>query len=400
MQYFPIIQALCRASVANPDAAVRKQVERLRDALAENGEKKEADALSSLLASAERTKDLTPSRLTRSRSIAAGEDLSPNTALPVDRETSVPLAQVIFPEDGPGDPPVFNETVGVAVSSIVEEWANHETLKKLGIEAPRSCLIYGPPGTGKTHLALWMARQLRVPAVLAKLDGLMSSFLGTTSRNIGALFNFAARYRCVLLLDEFDAVAKLRDDPQEVGEIKRVVNTLLQNLDLRRDSGLTIGITNHHGLLDPAVWRRFEVQLEIPKPSFKVRAEIARRYMPPLPIDEARLRLLAWFTAGTTGAEIESLVRSLKKSVAMQDEKQQGLIQTLRQFATLNSGRIDEQRRSLIFGEPIELAKAMIADQELNFGQSDVAEIFGNNKATISRWLSRAQSRDGAVAVG
>ena len=78
-----------------------------------------------------------------------------------------------------------------------------------------------------------------------KLDGLVSSFLGTTARNIGNLFAFANRHRCILLLDEFDAIAKVRDDPQEVGEIKRVVNALLQNLDTRRDVGFTIGITNH-----------------------------------------------------------------------------------------------------------------------------------------------------------
>src|SRR5207247_10685382 len=104
--------------------------------------------------------------------------------------------------------------------------------------------------TGKTRLARWMAAQLELPILLARMDGLVSSFLGTTARNIGNLFGFANRYRCLLLLDEFDALAKLRDDPQEVGEIKRVVNALLQNLDARSDLGLTIGITNHPKLLD------------------------------------------------------------------------------------------------------------------------------------------------------
>lgn len=146
----------------------------------------------------------------------------------------------------------------------------------------RTCLIYGPPGTGKTRLALWIAAQLDLPVVSARIDGLVSSFLGTTARNIGNLFAFANRYRCLLLLDEFDAVAKLRDDPQEVGEIKRVVNALLQNLDMRHDVGITVGITNHQRLLDPAVWRRFEVQLEMPRPDFDVRLEIAKSFMPPI----------------------------------------------------------------------------------------------------------------------
>src|SRR5690606_37812619 len=96
--------------------------------------------------------------------------------------------------------------------------------------------------------------------------------------------------------DEFDSLAKLRDDPEEVGEIKRVVNALLQNLDSRKDVGLTIGITNHPQLLDSAVWRRFETQLEIPKPSFDVRLRMARLFMEPVLAPDTHLRLLAWFT--------------------------------------------------------------------------------------------------------
>lgn len=111
-----------------------------------------------------------------------------------------------------------------------------------------SCLIYGLPGTGKTHLGKWIAKQIGLPVVLARLEGLMSSFLGTTAKNIGNLFSFANRYNCVLLLDEFDAIAKLRNDPQEVGEVKRVVNTLLQCLDSRKDQGFTIGINQSTNL--------------------------------------------------------------------------------------------------------------------------------------------------------
>ena len=118
-------------------------------------------------------------------------------------------------------------------------------MRRLGVEPTRSLLIFGPPGSGKTLTAYHIAAKLNLPLVVARIDGLISSFLGTTARNIANLFDFANRYRCVLLLDEFDAIAKVRDDPQEVGEIKRVVNTLLQNLDGRRSFGVTIAITNH-----------------------------------------------------------------------------------------------------------------------------------------------------------
>ena len=399
MEHFPIIQALCRSALAQPTAATRKQVERLRDALARTGDKKAAAALASLLTHAEKTVEVAPSRISRSRAEMPGEVLTSKTQLPVDRETAAPLVDVIFPNDLNTDPPLFNPTVAEAIRSIIEEWKNFPALRKMGVEPSRTCLIYGAPGTGKTRLALWIANQLDMPAVLARIDGLVSSFLGTTSRNIGSLFAFANRYRCILLLDEFDAIAKLRDDPQEVGEIKRVVNALLQNLDARRDIGITIGITNHPNLLDPAVWRRFEIQLEIPKPDFQVRLNIARSFMPPVPAPEGHLRLIAWFTEGATGAEIEALVRTYKKSLAMRGSEPKHLLDTLRQFATLNSARLDPKRRELLFAENRILFKEWSRDEQLDLSYEDIGEVAGKNKSTISRQIGKAvppQSEKGA----
>lgn len=399
MEHFPIVQALCRSSLAQPTAATRKQVERLRDALVKTGDKKAAAALASLLTNAEKTVEVAPSRISRSRAEMPGEVLTSKTQLPVDRETAAPLVNVIFPNNLNTDPPLFNPTVAEAIQSIIEEWKNFPALQEMDVEPSRTCLIYGAPGTGKTRLALWIANQLDMPAVLARIDGLVSSFLGTTSRNIGSLFAFANRYRCILLLDEFDAVAKLRDDPQEVGEIKRVVNSLLQNLDARRDIGITIGITNHPNLLDPAVWRRFEIQLEIPKPDFQVRVNIARSFMPPVQAPEGHLRLIAWFTEGATGAEIEALVRTYKKSLAMRGSEPKHLLDTLRQFATLNSARLDPRRRELLFAENRILFKEWSRDEQLGLSYEDIGEVAGKNKSTISRQIGKAvpaQSEKGA----
>jgi ATPase family associated with various cellular activities (AAA) len=391
MDHFPIIQALCRTALSQPSPAVRKQIERLKDALAQEGDTKAAGALASLLTAAERTTELSPSRIVRSRAQLSGETLTVNTQVPVDRETSAPLAQLVFPSETRTSAPLFNDTVSKAVQAVLEEWSNLEPLFEVGVQAAKTCLIYGAPGTGKTRLALWMSAQLDLPILLAKIDGLVSSFLGTTARNIANLFTFANRYRCVLLLDEFDAFAKLRDDPQEVGEIKRVVNALLQNLDTRRDVGLTIGITNHPHLLDSAVWRRFEVQLEIPKPDFDVRVEIARHFMPPVNAPETHLRMIAWFTDGATGAEIETLVRTYKKAMAVQKGEERLLLDTLRQFATLNSGRIDAARKELIFSSNGVLFRAMKEDQQLGFSLEDIGRIAGKDKSTIGRQIKSAE---------
>lgn len=390
MDHFPIIQALCRAALVQASPAVRKQIERLRDALAKEGDGRASGFLSGLLTTADRTIELAPSRLSRSRAQVPGETLSRNTQVPVDRETAAPLAEVIFPPETRPQPPLFNETVTSAITSVMEEWSSLQALADVGVQPARTCLIYGAPGTGKTRLALWVAAQLELPVVVARIDGLVSSFLGTTARNIGNLFAFSNRYRCLLLLDEFDAIAKLRDDPQEVGEIKRVVNALLQNLDSRHELGVTIGITNHPRLLDPAVWRRFEVQLEIPRPSFPVRIEIARTFMPPVSAPEAHLRLIAWFTEGATGAEIEALVRTYKKSTAVRTGEPRQLLDTLRQFATLNSARIDPKRRELLFADTGVLFKAMSRDASLGFSYEEIGGIAGKDKSTVSRQISRS----------
>ncbi|UEP20726.1 ATP-binding protein [Burkholderia ambifaria] len=389
MEHFPIVQALCRAALAMPSPAVRKQVERLRDALVNQGDEKQAASLAGLITASERNVEVAPSRLTASKTVGGGEPLTKNTLPPVDRETAAPLAEIIFPSDIQPQPPLFNAAVTQAVESVLQELANAEALEAMDVPPARTCLIFGSPGTGKTRLALWMAHQLQLPVVLVRLDGLISSFLGTTARNIGNLFSFANRYQCVLLLDEFDAIAKVRDDPQEVGEIKRVVNALLQNLDLRKENGFTIGVTNHARLLDPAVWRRFEVQLEIPKPDFQVRMDIARTFMAPLTPPESHLRLIAWFTEGASGAEIEMLVRTYKKATVVNDESARGLLDTLQQFATRNAARVEESRRALLFAEPGTLFRAMKSDTDLNFSLTDIGEVAGKDKSTVSRQIGR-----------
>lgn len=393
MEHFAIIQALCRGALATPSNAMRKQVERLIDALTTDGEEKQAASLRSLLSSAERNKDVAPSRLTPSRGTFSGEVLSPNAALPVDKETSAQLAQVIFPNQITTEPPIFIESISTAIDTVISEWRNVDQLREIGVDPARSALIYGAPGTGKTRLAFWIAKSLGLPVVLARLDGLMSSFLGTTSRNIGNLFTFANRYQCVLLLDEFDAIAKLRDDPQEVGEIKRVVNTLLQNLDARKETGFTLGLTNHPNLLDPAIWRRFEIQLEIPKPDTNARMEIVRNFMRPLTPPDSHIRLLAWVTEGASGAEIEMLVRSYKRATLTNPtEIQHDLIAVVKNFAMLNSARVSDSRKSLLLAEPGILFRAMKNDESLSFSLAEIGEIAGKDKSTISRHLGKHNS--------
>jgi SpoVK/Ycf46/Vps4 family AAA+-type ATPase len=140
-------------------------------------------------------------------------------------------------------------------------------LLKAGIETSFSILLYGPPGCGKTTVAQYIASIMELPLVCARLDGMVSSLLGSTAKNIRKIFDFVASRECILFLDEFDVIAKIRDDKNELGELKRVVNSLIQNIDSLGGNTILIAATNHHELLDSAIWRRFSKVLLLEKPN-------------------------------------------------------------------------------------------------------------------------------------
>lgn len=205
--------------------------------------------------------ELLRKRPTRSSPLRRTADMP----LPVDTDTRFQLLRV---EEQPVLPhePVYTDKVRETLARLVEERRNVKALINAGLEPTKAILFTGPPGVGKTLAAKWLARELKRPLLILDLSAVMSSYLGRTGSNLRHVLDYAKSVDSVLLLDELDAIAKRRDDTGEIGELKRLVTVLLQQLDDWPPTGLLIAATNHAELLDPAIWRRFEELIEFDLP--------------------------------------------------------------------------------------------------------------------------------------
>jgi len=394
MEHFPIVLALVRAAARERNPAVLQHAHRLREALVQGGASEEAQALETVFENIRASAGkMAPARVVMSKAMVAGESITPNTAVPVDKETSTPLAELWTIDRLQGlTAPILDERPAKAVEHLLNQWVNANRLQEAGVKVPRATLFFGPPGTGKTRLALWTAQRLGLPVVLARLDGLTSSYLGTTARNVRALFDFANRHRCVLLLDEFDGIAKLRDDPQELGEVKRVVNAVLQAMDSRAGIGLTIALTNHENLLDPAVWRRFDARMEIGLPGATTRQQIAEHYLESFPVAPGAIKVLAWMTDGLSGSDVETMCDFIKRYLTLHADEHPSVVDALELYLELSASTSDSPAvLSLKKGRPT-FAQEAVQSRAPKITQADVADAMGTTQSKVSRLLSRTNS--------
>lgn len=159
------------------------------------------------------------------------------------------------------------DTVRVACRELVEEQHRRDLLRSYGLEPRHRLLLSGAPGNGKTSLAEALANELMAPLFVVRYEAVIGSFLGETSGRLKRLFDFVRTHQCVLFFDEFDTLGKERGDTHETGEIKRVVSSLLLQIDALPSHVVVVTATNHAELLDRAVWRRFQLRLEMPAPT-------------------------------------------------------------------------------------------------------------------------------------
>ena len=197
---------------------------------------------------------------------------------------------------------------------LIEEHLRGDLLRSYGMAPRHRLLLVGPPGNGKTSVAHGLAHDLMVPLLVVRYEGLIGSYLGETASRLRKVFDYARQRACVLFLDEFDTVGKERGDIHETGEIKRVVSTLLLQMDQLPAHVVIVTATNHAELLDRAVWRRFETRLNLPTPKPSEAAEFLGRLFANFQLASGyKSATLARQLSGATYSEIEDLFRDIAR---------------------------------------------------------------------------------------
>ncbi|PEA87720.1 AAA family ATPase [Bacillus thuringiensis] len=345
---------------------------RLSDNLQEEGDDKSAQKIKKILSS---------------NSVGA---INANTSnamkLPFDQESKFNLGEIIYPNDIKENA-MLNSNVKQNLDKFIRYYKNIDLLISEGVEPPNTVLLYGPPGCGKTLLAKNLSKMLNIPIVIVRLDTLISSFLGSTAKNIRNIFEYAHNNPCILFFDEFDAVAKIRDDKQELGELKRVVNSLLQNIDLMDTGSILIAATNHENLLDSAVWRRFFLKLEITLPDTNTRKNIINDSLQGFTgYDDL---LLSKLFTGLSGASIKNLCLSVKREALLHRTKEiniEGFLEFFFNGAFATDG-IDNIVN--ISSDDLENRVKYIRGLDSKFfTYSILSQMFDVSNATISRLLN------------
>lgn len=185
---------------------------------------------------------------------------TPNT----DKDTR--LVEILYPDKYFDDVILPQEKIS-QLEEVIREFQNWDILVSNGVVPINKLLFYGPPGCGKTLCASILAAEIGIPLMYVRFDALVSSYLGETASNIRKVFDLARNNSFVILFDEFDAIGRSRSDTTEHGEMKRVVNTFLQQIDNFKGHSIIIAATNFEQSLDYAIWRRFDDTIRFDLPS-------------------------------------------------------------------------------------------------------------------------------------
>lgn len=296
-------------------------------------------------------------------------------ALPVDQDSRLSLLKVFEEQEGVEEP-LFSKRVHDVLAQLVNERKHAERLRNQGLPPTKSAIFLGPPGVGKTLTARWIATQLGMPFFVLDLTTVMSSFLGKSGNNLRIAIDYAKTNRCVLLLDEIDAIAKRRSDESDVGELKRLVTVMLQEVEDWPDTGLLLAATNHPELIDRALWRRFDLIVEFDLPDIDaIRASIKRFLGPAYPRFEQWLDILTYCFEGHSYSHIEKTIQRFRRNLALNISSEREILE---EYVASQAQYLPQKK------DRIELAAQLT--EKTKFSQHAISEITGVSRDTIRKY--------------
>lgn len=214
---------------------------------------------------------------------------------------------------------ILPQEVTYNINQLIQEQFRADLLRSYGVEPRNRVLLIGPPGNGKTSLAEALAESLMVPFYVVKYDAIVGAYLGETAMRLKKLIDFVSTRKCVLFFDEFETIGKERGDLHETGEIKRVVSSLLLQMDQLPSYVTIIGATNHPELLDRAVWRRFQMRMTLPSPTRAGITAFLEKFAREHKIGfETSTETIARKVYGSSYAEVEEFCMQVLRSYVME----------------------------------------------------------------------------------
>ena len=293
-------------------------------------------------------------------------------ALPVDDESRLSLLKTFDGEAAPQ--PLLAPALQAKLGQLIEERKQAKRLEGLGLVPTRSAIFVGPPGVGKTITARWLAAQLGVPFYVLDLTAVMSSLLGRSGGNLRAALDFAKRSPCVLLLDEIDAIAKRRSDDGDVGELKRLVTVILQEVDAWPAHSVLLAATNHPELIDPALWRRFDLELQFPAPAEpEIKAALVQFMAADAKQFSKWMDVLVLAFKGQSFSDIQREINRMRRSVALRLGTAQDQVEAL------------IQKQSLHLDQPDRLELAALLEGSTALSQRTISTLTGVSRDTIRK---------------